>query len=146
MLKTVITILRKDLRIELNTREAVSAAFVFSVLVLVIFNFTLDINTAEARRLGAGFFWVAFSFSGVLSLNRSFTIEKADGCTRALMLAPVDRGAIYLGKFLANVIVMVTTQLLVLPLFAMFFDVPVGSAVWRLLLIFLLGSIGFSSV
>jgi heme exporter protein B len=146
MLRTIATILWKDLRIELRTRDALSASFVFCVLVLVIFNFTLDLNTEEARRLGGGFLWVSFAFGGILSLNRSFALEKADGCSKSLMLAPVDRGAIYVGKFLANVIFMMVTQALILPLFAIFFNVPILSAIPLLALIFLLGSIGFSSV
>jgi heme exporter protein B len=146
MLRTVAAILWKDLKIELRTKEALSASFVFSVLVLVIFNFALELNTDEARRLGAGFFWVAFAFGGTLALNRSFALEKEAGCAKALMLAPVDRSAIYAGKFLANVIFMFVTQLLILPLFAVFFDVPVGDRIGLLLLIFLLGSAGFSSV
>lgn len=146
MFKTVAAILWKDLKIELRTKEALSASFVFCVLVLVIFNFALDLNTDEARRLGAGFFWVAFAFGGTLALNRSFALEKEAGCTRALMLAPVDRSGIYAGKFLANVIFMVVTQLLILPLFAVFFDVSIGEHLGLLLVIFLLGSIGFSAV
>ena len=89
MLRTITTILWKDLRIELRTRDALSASFVFCVLVLVVFNFTLDLDSEEARRLGAGFLWVAFAFSGILSLNRTFSLEKADGCSKSLMLAPV---------------------------------------------------------
>jgi len=146
MLKTMAAILWKDLKIELRTKESMSAAFVFSVLVLVIFNFALDLDTAQARRLGAGFFWVAFAFGGTLALNRSFAIEKESGCTRALMLAPVDRSGIYTGKFLANVIFLVATQVLILPLFAVFFDVPVGNRLGTLLLVFVLGAVGFSSV
>lgn len=146
MFRTIATVLWKDLRIELRTRDALSASFVFCVLVLVVFSFALDLNTEEARRLGAGFLWVAFAFGGILSLNRTFALEKADGCSKSLMLAPVDRGAIYLGKFLANVIFMLAMQVLILPLFAVFFNVSVAPAVPLLLLVFLLGSIGFSSV
>jgi len=146
MFKAVAAILWKDLKIELRTKEALSASFVFSVLVLVIFNFALNLNTDEARRLGAGFFWVAFAFAGTLALNRSFALEKEAGCSKALMLAPVDRSGIYAGKFLANVIFMFITQILILPLFAIFFDVAVGDKIGVLLIIFLLGSIGFSSV
>jgi heme exporter protein B len=146
MLRTIITILWKDLKIELRTKEALSAAFVFCVLVLVIFSFTLNLDSEEARRLGAGFLWVAFAFGGILSLNRSFALEKDDGCAKALALAPVDRGGIYAGKFLANIILMFATQLLILPLFAVFFNVPIGSGVPLLVLVFLLGSIGFSAV
>ena len=139
-------ILWKDLKIELRTRDALSASFVFCVLVLVIFNFTLDLSTEEARRLGAGFLWVAFVFGGILSLNRSFAIEKTEGCSKSLMLSPADRGAIYAGKFLANLIFMLVTQVLILPLFAVFFNVSIASAAPMLFLIFLLGSIGFASV
>jgi len=146
MLRAALTILWKDLKIEIRTKEAISAAFVFCVLTLVIFNFALDTNAEEARRLAAGFFWVAFAFSGVLALNRSFAIEKESGCARALMLAPIDRGAIYVGKFAANVIFMFLIELLVLPLFMIFFDVQVGSSIGWLLLIFFLGAVGFSSV
>jgi heme exporter protein B len=146
MLRTITTILWKDLRIELRTRDALSASFVFCVLVLVVFNFTLDLDSEEARRLGAGFLWVAFAFSGILSLNRTFSLEKADGCSKSLMLAPVDRGAIYLGKFLANLIFMFVTQLLILPLFAVFFNIDAGPAIPMMILVFLLGSIGFASV
>lgn len=146
MLRTIATILWKDLKIELRTKEALSASFVFCVLVLVIFNFALDLDAEEARRLGAGFLWVAFAFGGILSLNRSFALEKEEGCARALMLSPADRGGIYAGKFLANVIFMFITQVLILPLFVVFFNVPIVSGVPLLLLIFLLGSIGFSSV
>jgi heme exporter protein B len=146
MWRTIITILWKDLKIELRTKEALSAAFVFCVLVLVIFSFTLNLDSEEARRLGAGFLWVAFAFGGILSLNRSFALEKDAGCAKALALAPVDRGGIYAGKFIANVIFMFVTQLLILPLFAVFFNVPIASGVPLLILVFLLGSIGFSSV
>jgi heme exporter protein B len=146
MLRTITTILWKDLKIELRTKEALSASFVFCVLVLVVFSFTLDLSSEEARRLGAGFLWIAFVFGGILSLNRSFALEKDEGCIKALALAPVDRGDVFAGKFLANVILMFINQLLILPLFAVFFNVPIASGVPLLILIFLLGSIGFSSV
>jgi len=146
MIKAAGVILWKDLKIELRTREAVSAAFVFCVLTLVIFNFALDFNTNEARRLASGFFWVAIAFGGVLALNRSFALEKESECVRALALAPIDRGAIFAGKFLANVIFMFLIELLLLPLFVIFFDVNIGGGFGMLLLIFALGAIGFSAV
>ena len=111
MIRTIATILWKDLKIELRTKEAFSASFVFSLLVLVIFNFTLDLASATARELAAGLLWIAFAFAGVLSLNRSFAIEREENCTQGLLLAPVDRGGIFLGKFLANVIFMLATEM-----------------------------------
>ncbi len=146
MLKTISTIFWKDVRIEWRTKDALSAAFVFSVLVLVIFNFTLDLNTPQGRLLSSGLFWVAFAFGSTLALNRSFAIEKQDGCVRALMLAPADRSGIFVGKLLANILFMFITQLLLLPLFSMFFNVPVLPNLGTLLLVFALGAIGFSAV
>jgi heme exporter protein B len=146
MLRTASVVLWKDLKIELRTRDAVSAALVFSVLVLVIFNFALDVNSPEMRRLGAGFFWVAFAFAGTLSLNRSFALEKEAGAGRALTLAPVDPAGIYLGKFLANAVFLLVTQIVVLPLFMIFFDVSMPlSRAPALAASFVLGSIGFAA-
>ena len=128
MLRTAGIVLWKDLRIELRTRDAVSAALVFSILVLVIFNFALDVNTPEMRRLSAGFFWVAFAFAGTLALNRSFALEKESGAGRALALAPVDPAGVFLGKCLANAVFLLVTQLVALPLFVVFFDVSITRA------------------
>ncbi|MFH1756159.1 MAG: heme exporter protein CcmB [Candidatus Latescibacterota bacterium] len=146
MIQTIFAILWKDLKIELRTKEAFSASFVFCVLVLVIFNFTLDLSSDEALRLAPGFLWVAFAFGGILALNRSFAIEREEGCAQALTLAPVDRGAIYIGKLLVNIIFMLATEIIILPLFIVFFNIEVAGSIPLLLLIFLLGTIGFASV
>ncbi len=144
MLRTAGVVLWKDLRIEVRTRDAVSAALVFSILVLVIFNFALDVNTPEMRRLSAGFFWVAFAFAGTLALNRSFALEKESGAGRALALAPVDPAGVFLGKCAANALFLVATQIVALPLFVIFFDVTVVRA-WALVASFALGSFAFSA-
>jgi heme exporter protein B len=144
MLRTAGVVLWKDLRIEIRTRDAVSAALVFSILVLVIFNFALDVNTPEMRRLAAGFFWVAFAFAGTLALNRSFALEKESGAGRALGLAPVDPAGIFLGKAMANALFLLVTQLIALPLFVIFFDVSIAR-VWALAASFALGSIAFAT-
>jgi heme exporter protein B len=146
MWHTVSTIFWKDLKIELRTKEAFSASFVFAVLVLVIFSFALNLSNDEALRLGAGILWIAFAFAGVLSLNRSFALEKEESCAHGLVLAPVDRAAIYLGKFFVNVVFMLVTEIFILPLFAIFFNVDIGAKLWLLVLILILGSAGFASI
>jgi len=147
MWRTASVVLWKDLRIEMRTRDAIGAALVFSLLVMVIFNFALDTNTPEMRRLAAGFFWVAFAFSGTLALNRSFALEKESGAGRALVFAPVDAAGVYLGKFLANCVFLLITQIIVLPAFIVFFDASVvPERWWALVVSFLLGSAGFSAV
>jgi heme exporter protein B len=147
MLRTASVILWKDVRIEMRTRDAIGAALVFSLLTMVIFNFALNANTPEMRRLASGFFWVAFAFSGTLSLNRSFALEKESGAGRAMVFAPVDAAGVYLGKFLANAIFLLITQITVLPAFIVFFDASiVADRWWALVASFLLGSVGFAAV
>jgi heme exporter protein B len=146
MWRAIKTILWKDLKIELQTKEAFSASFVFSLMVLVIFNFTLDLTSEEALKMGAGFLWISFAFGGVLALNRSFALERDENCVQGLQLMPVDRGGIYLGKCLANVIFMLITEIILLPLFAVFFNVDITARPLYLLAVLFLGSVGFSSV
>lgn len=145
MRRTIAAILWKDLKIELRTKEAFSASFVFSVLVLVIFNFTMDLTSDEALKLGAGFLWVAFAFAGILALNRSFALEKEENCIQGTLLAPVDRGAVYIAKFLGNFVFMLVTEIIVLPLFVVFFNVGVDR-LGVLFVVLVLGTAGFSSV
>ena len=146
MIGTILTILWKDFKIELRTREVFSASFVFCIIMLIVFNFTLALTGDEALRFGPGFLWVAFAFAGILSLNRSFAVEKEEGCTQALLLAPVDRGAIYIGKLLSNLIFMLTTQLIILPLFIVLFNLNISGSIPLLVLVFFLGTLGFASV
>ncbi len=146
MLSTARAVLWKDLRIELRTKEALAGSFVFCAMVLTIFNFTLDVSTADARRLAPAFFWVAFAFGGTLSLNRSSALELANGCSRGLVMAPVDRGGVFLGKFAASVVSMLLAQLFLLPLFVVFFDVSFVDGWLKLAASFLLGAVAFSSV
>jgi heme exporter protein B len=147
MLRTAQVILWKDVRIEMRTRDAIGAALVFSLLTMVIFNFALNANTPEMRRLASGFFWVAFAFSGTLSLNRSFALEKESGAGRAMVFAPVDAAGVYLGKFLANALFLLITQITVLPAFIIFFDASiVADRWWALVASFLLGSVAFAAV
>lgn len=146
MWRAVGTILWKDLKIELQTKEAFSASFVFALMVLVIFNFTLDLTSEEALKMGSGFLWIAFAFGGVLALNRSFALERDENCIQGLQLAPVDPGGIYLGKCLANIVFMLITEIILLPLFAIFFNVDITGRLPYLIGVLILGTVGFSSV
>ena len=146
MWRALTTILWKDLKIELRTKEMFSASFVFSLLVLIIFNFTLDLSSDEALKLGAGFLWIAFAFGGILSLNRSFALEREEGSAQGLLLTPASGPSLYLGKLIANVLFMLTTEIIILPLFAIFFNVDITPRLGLLLVVIVLGTIGFSSV
>mgnify|MGYP000672157338 FL=1 len=137
-------ILDKELAVEWRTREAVSAMLVFGLLVLVIFNFAFDLQGVDIRVLGPGILWIAFCFSGILGLGRSFARERDKGSMEGMLLAPVDRGAIFLGKALANFLFILVMEVVTLPLFVVLFNVPLE---WFPLVGYiLLGTVGFSAI
>ncbi len=147
----VAAIVRKDIRTELRTKEMVASMFVFSVLVLLIFNFTLPMDSEQALELGPGILWVAFIFAGSLGLNRSFATERENRALYGLMMAPVDRSAIYFGKWASNVLFMFTAELCILPLFMLFFNLNLVtelsvSGLLTFLLVVLVGTLGYAAV
>ncbi len=137
------TILWKDLRAELRAKDILTFMFVFAFLVIVIFNFAFELQRLEPEAIAPGVLWVAFTFAGVLGLNRSFVLEKDRGCLEGLMLCPVDRGAIYLAKMMGNIIFISLMEAIALPLFLALSNLPLP---WELLPILLLGTIGFAGV
>lgn len=139
------TIAGKDLLTEWRGREILSATLIFSLLVFVIFNFTFQMRRVDLPALAPGMLWVAFTFAGTLGLNRSFAVEKDRGSLEGLMLAPVDRSAIYLGKMLANLVLMLLAEAVLLPLFAVLFNMPF-TQVATIVPVVLLGTIGFVAV
>lgn len=147
MLKKIGRILWKDILTEFRTREMLAAMFVFALLMVVVFNFAFESAPRESILQAApGLLWVAFTFAGILGLNRSTAIERENMSIQAMMLAPVDRGAIYLGKMLGNFLFMFITELLILPLFAVLYNYPFAAHFRPFLLILVLGTLGFSSV
>jgi heme exporter protein B len=145
-LRKVSAIVWKDIVAELRTKEMFSAMFVFAILVIVIFNFAFDLRVSgeRVRQVAPGALWVAFAFSGVLGLNRAFVMEKDRGCLEGLLLAPVDHSAIYFGKMISTVLFMLVVEALMLPVFTAFFGVNLFDL--RLVLVIVLGTIGFASV
>lgn len=140
----VAAIVWKDVVTELHTKEKFSAMFTFAILVTVIFNFAFELRTEDKAAVAAGVLWVAFAFAGVLGLNRSFAQEKEGGCLEGLMLVPVDRSVLYAGKMVGNLLSMLVTEAIILPVFMVLLDVQVFSVL--LMSIILLGTIGFVSV
>jgi heme exporter protein B len=143
-LKAVGAIVQKDLSAELRSRELLSAMLVFSLLVILIFNFALELDIGTRRSVTSGVLWATFTFAGTLGLNRSMAIEKDRGCLDGLLLAPVDRSAIYFGKVISNFAFMMIVEAIVLPLYSILYGVNLFQA--GLLLVILLGSIGYTSV
>jgi heme exporter protein B len=136
-------VIRKDLRLEWRTREVFSATVVFAALVLITINFSFEPGQRAVEQMAAGLLWVAFIFAGLLGLNRSFVLEREDGCLNGLFLSPVDPGAIFLGKVISNLIFLSVTEAVLLPLFALLFNFPLAHALPGLLVPVALGSLGF---
>jgi len=134
----------KDLVAELRSRELLSAMLVFALLVILIFNFSLELDTKTRATVTAGVLWVTFAFAGTLGLNRSMATEKDRGCLDGLLLAPVDRSAIYFGKTLGNLIFMFIVEAIVLPVYSVLYNTNLFQP--GLLLVILLGSIGYVAV
>lgn len=142
--RQVQAIIAKDLAAELRTKENLSAMLVFSLLVLMIFNFAFELKGVDMTALGPGVLWVAFTFSGILGLGRSFASERDKGSLDGILLAPVDRGAILVGKAAANLIFILVMEAVTLPVYVILFNSPLP---WFPLVIYiLLGTLGFAVV
>jgi len=143
-LKATFAITWKDLTAEFRSRELFSAMLVFSLLVILIFNFALELDIATRQSVTAGVLWVTFAFAGTLGLNRSMAVEKDRGCLDGLLLAPVDRAAIYFGKVISNLVFMLIVEAIVLPVYSFLYNVNLFNP--GLFLVILLGSIGYIAV
>lgn len=143
-LKAVAAVVWKDLRAEFRSRELFSAMLVFSLLIILIFNFALELDVRTRQSVTAGVLWATFAFAGTLGLNRSMAIEKDRGCLDGLLLAPVDRSAIYFGKVISNLAFMLIVELIILPVYSVLYSVNLFQP--GLLLVILLGSIGYVGV
>jgi heme exporter protein B len=144
-LRKIAAIIAKDIAAELRTREMLSSMFVFSLLVILIFNFAFDLRADNQRTLAPGVLWVAIAFAGMLGLSRSFIMEKDRGSMEGLLLTPVDRSAIYLGKMLGNVLFIVVVEAVILPIFVVLFNLSAGDLP-LLAGVMILGTVGFAGV
>ena len=145
-LSQLFALLRKDVLIEIKSREMIISMFLFSIIVILIFNFAFEADVKTVKRLSPGLMWVTFLFFGVLGMNRSFTLEKENDSIQGTLLAPVDRSIIYMGKFLSNLIFVLLVELISLPFFALFLNVNIFPFMGDLWLILLLGTTAFISV
>jgi heme exporter protein B len=141
-----LAIARKDLRIELRSKEVLNSAFSFSLVVLLLFSFTFDPTAEETRAIGGGLLWLVYSFAGVLVLNRSFARETINDCLDALVASPAPGAAIFLGKALANTAFLLALEIATLPVFGLFYNVRWNVSLGWLLLVLVLGTWGFTVI
>lgn len=142
--RKVLAITWKDLRSEFRAREIITSVLVFTLLVIVIFNFALNSGVVSMQAVAPGMLWVTFAFAGVLSLNRTFVQEKEEGCLEGLLACPVGRDVIYTGKMLSSLFFMLVVEIVALPIFMVLFNLPVITG--QIITVTLLATFGFVTV
>jgi heme exporter protein B len=143
-MRPIVAIIHKDVAIEFRNKESISSMLWFGLLVLIIFSFSFDSSGAENIR--PGLLWVAYSFAGILGLNRSLSMESDNDCLQGLLLAPVDRGDLYLGKVAANFVFTLVAEMMILPIFAVLQHVHFDGKLLWIAGITVLGTLGFVSI
>ena len=141
-----LTIAAKDLRSELRTKEALNASVAFALVILLLFSFAFEPTEVETRQISGGLLWLVFAFAGALILNRSFARELTNDCLDALVAAPISGAALFAGKALANLALLLAVELVSLPVFGVFYNVPWTQQFWPLMLVLLLGTWGLTVV
>jgi heme exporter protein B len=144
LLSNTTVLLGKELRTEFRSRELLTTTIVFILIVLVLFSFTFDPLSEEARRFGSGLLWLAFLFAASLMLQPCFLREQTNDTLSALRLSVSDPFSIFLAKLAANTLFLLITELLLLPVFAVMYGVPVLRVLHWLVMVFFLGSLGVS--
>ncbi len=144
LLSSTSVLLGKELRTEFRSRELLTTTIIFILMVLVLFSFTFDPSYTESRRFGPGLLWLAFLFAASLMLQPCFLREQNNDTLSALRLSVSDPFAIFLAKLIANTLFLLFTELVMLPIFAILYNVPVLRVLGYLVLVFFLGSLGVS--
>ncbi len=140
------TLVWKDIVMELRAREMLFSLLLFAFMILVIFSFAFNPAEHDLGPIFAGIMWIAFFFGGSLGLNRSFAVERYNAAFQGLLLTPVDRSTLFLGKFLSNALFMLGTETLLTPLFFVFLGEPWRGSLPLLAAALVLGTVGFTAV
>jgi heme exporter protein CcmB len=139
-------VVRKDLTVEVRSREVIYTTLFFAVTVVLVFAFALVKEGRALEDAAAGILWIAIAFAGTLALGRTFERERQAETLRALLLAPADRPAIYVGKLVGIVALLVATELVLVPLIAFLFQAPLFSRPLWLTAVLLTGTLGYCAV
>ncbi len=143
IVRQVYWLLWKDLLLEIRRRESLISMFFFGVVILFLFHFSFEIPRERVADMAPGLLWLAFIFTGTLGLNQLFQVERENQCLEALLLSPMDRGALYLAKVFFNITTMLLVELFVFPLFWILFNLDLWRILPSLFLIAIFGTIGF---
>src|SRR2546425_6797931 len=145
-MKPVTAIIFKDIVIEMRSKESISSMLMFGILVLVIFMFAFDSSSIDKAMIAPGTLWVAYSFAAILGLNRSLAMEIDNDCLQGLLLAPLGRGELYLGKVASNFTFMIIAEFIVLPVFFILNNLSFDQRFLGIVGISILGTLGIAAV
>ena len=144
--RVVWLIVQKDLLVEWRSREILYTTIFFAVSCVLVFAFGFVREGQPLEDVGAGILWIAVAFAGTLALGRAFERERQSETLRALLLAPVDRPALYVAKLIGVMTLMTAVELLIVPLVALLFQAPLFGHLGMLLALLLAGTVGFTAV
>jgi heme exporter protein B len=145
-MKPITAIVFKDIVIEMRSKESISSMLMFGILVLVIFLFAFESRGLEKGMVGPGELWVAYSFAAILGLNRSLAMEIDNDCLQGLLLAPLGRGELYIGKVASNFAFMMIAELVVLPVFFILNNLNFDRRFFAIAGVSVLGTLGIAAV
>ncbi len=146
MITGILTIVTKDFISELRGKEMLLSMLVFSLMVAVVFNFALPPGSDVIEEAAPGIMWMTFIFASLLGMNRTFVYEVDKGCLQGLMLAPIERVVIYISKLIVNFSFIFLVEMIVLPLFTIFFKLDVAGKIWPLIFVLFISTLGFAIV
>lgn len=145
-LSQIYALLWKDLLLELRTRERVAAMGAFAVLAGVLFNYSIDTTAVRPQDMAAGLIWMTVVFGGLLGVGRTFHLEAQEGAIQGVLTSPAPKDAVFLGKTIANFLLLFVVALLILGVFALFFGLELGNSPGMLVFTLALGALGFVAV
>ena len=143
-------LLAKDLKAEFRSKDMIVSMGIYAVLVIVVYGVALSFAKpgAEFLEVSAGLLWALVTFTSLLGLNRSFSRESEGGCIEGLLLAPIDRGAVFLAKATSNLVFLLLVELVAVPLFWLFFSsyANLAPSAWMMIVPLVIGSVGIAGI
>jgi len=142
----ILSIVIKDIISEFRSRDMFVSMFTFSLIIIFVFNLVMDLTSNIKHLITPAILWITFLFSGSIGLSRSYSLEKESEAMKGILLAPVDRSLIYLGKFFSNLIFLLIVELITLPIFIVLFNYEFDMRFFQMIVVIVLGTIGLSTV
>jgi heme exporter protein CcmB len=139
-------VVKKDITVEVRSLELLSTTVFFAITVVLMFSFGLVVEGRPVQDVAPAILWIAIAFSGTLALGRTFERERQNDTLRALLLAPADRPAIYVGKLVGILLLLMLVEIVLVPLVGLLFNAPIFAEPARLAITLAAGSLGFCAV